>query len=85
MRAYSLTRCYLGVLRAQSKVGKGMSGMQMLHDVCQNCVKFFIGFRVRADESVAFLRQVVVFCKCKMNGQRQVGRGKPLADVPFSC
>ncbi len=37
--------CQIVVLRVQSKQRKGMPAMQPLHDVCQNCVNFFICFQ----------------------------------------
>jgi hypothetical protein len=83
--AYSFDACQIVVLHVQSKPYRSMAAMQMLHGVCQICVKLFIAFRARTLAASLFCRGASDSASAKCTLLLRPGNGKPLADVRHSC
>jgi hypothetical protein len=84
-KAYSFDDCQIVVLHVQSKDGAGMAALQALHGLRHDFFIIYRSFCVAVWIFVAFRRLLVAFCNCTMAGQKNRGRGNPLADVPCSC
>jgi hypothetical protein len=85
LKAYSFMQCQIGVLHVQSKLAPSKAALQRTHGLRHHFFIFYRAFWSRAAICVAFLRQLVAFCKCITLGRWRGGDGNPLADVPFSC
>jgi hypothetical protein len=84
-KAYSFDDCQIVVLHVQGKASQGMAALRGAHGSRHDFFIFYRTFCLAGSIRVAFLRPLVVFCKCIMDRRVAGGRGKPLADVPFSC
>jgi hypothetical protein len=84
-KAYSFDDCQIVVLHVQGKARQGMAALRGAHGSRHDFFIFYKPFCFAGCVCVAFLRPSVAFCKCIMDGRLARGRGKPLADVPFSC
>jgi hypothetical protein len=73
------------LLHVQSKAGPGMAALHGAHGSRHDFFIISKTFCIEAEVSIVFLRLQVAFCKCKMTRLGRLARGKPLADVPFSC
>ena len=85
MKAYSFMQWQIVLLHVQSKPAASMAALQPVHGWRHSFFMIFRLFRDPWPDRVAFVRQGVEFCACKVAVGWRLARRKTLADVPFSC